>query len=235
MLAAVLEPPLWIELPAVVAGALAGALFAQKRGLDVIGVLALALVSGLGGGIIRDVLLARVPLALRESWYLVAVLASALIGAFFAQAASRLRGAMLTIDAISLGLFTVIGAQGGLSARLPVPSAILLGTITGVGGSVLRDVLVGETPPRMLRRGPPYASAAFLGATLYVGLVEGLGAHKGIAQIAALLLILLVRGVSLWRGWDSLEPKDLTPAILRSKELDQGSAAPDSPEDGGEG
>jgi uncharacterized membrane protein YeiH len=215
MIGAVLEPPLWIELPAVIAGALAGALFAQKRGLDVIGILALAVVSGLGGGILRDVLLARVPLALRESWYLWTVAGTALIGAFFAQAANRLKVAMLGIDAVALGLFSVIGAQGGLSARLPIPAAIFLGTITGVGGSVLRDILVGETPPRMLRRGPPYASAAFLGASLYVGLVAGLHANKLVAQISALVLVLLVRGVGLWRGWETLEPKDLTPAVLR--------------------
>jgi uncharacterized membrane protein YeiH len=216
MIGAVLQPPLWIELPAVVAGALAGALFAQKRGLDLIGILALALVSGLGGGIIRDVLLARVPLALQDSWYLWAVAGAAVVGAFFAQAAKRMRLAMLLIDAVSLALFSVIGAQGGLSAGLPIPASILLGTITGVGGSVLRDMLVGETPPRMLRRGPPYASAAFLGAGLYVGLVAGLDVRKFVAQISAVVLILLVRGIAQWRGWESLEPKDLTPVVLRT-------------------
>jgi uncharacterized membrane protein YeiH len=90
----------------------------------------------------------------------------------------------------------VIGAQGGLSVGLPVPAAILLGTITGVGGSVLRDVLVGEAaPPRMLRRGPPYASAAFLGAG-YVGPVAGLDVRKVVVQILAVLFILLVPGVA---------------------------------------
>jgi uncharacterized membrane protein YeiH len=217
MLGAVLQPPLWIELPAVIAGALAGALFAQKRGLDVIGVLALSLVSGLGGGMLRDVLLARVPLALQDSWYLWAVAIAALVGAFFAQAVNRLRFGMLLIDAVSLALFSVIGAQGGLSAGLPIPAAILLGTITGVGGSVLRDMLVGEAPPRMLRRGPPYASAAFLGAAVYVGLVAGLDVRKVVAQILAVLPILLVRGVARWRAWESPEPRDLTPAVLREK------------------
>lgn len=218
MIAAVLDPPLWIELPAVIAGAMAGALFAQKRGLDVIGILALALVSGLGGGIIRDVLLARVPLALRDAWYLWSVAGAALIGAFFAQAANRLHVALLVIDAVALGLFSAIGAQGGLTTDLPIPSAILLGTITGVGGSVLRDILVGETPPRMLRRGPPYASAAFLGAALYVGLVAGLEVRRFVAQILAVVLVLLIRGFATWRGWESPEPRDMTPVMLRPKD-----------------
>jgi uncharacterized membrane protein YeiH len=221
VIGAVLQPPLWIELPAVIAGALAGALFGQKRGLDVIGILALALVSGLGGGILRDVLLSRVPLALQDPWYLWVVAAAALLGAFFAQVVNRLRFGLLLVDAVSLALFSVIGAQGGLSAGLPIPAAILLGTITGVGGSVLRDVLVGETPPRMLRRGPPYASAAFLGAAMYVGLVTGLDVRKVVAQLLAVVLILLVRGVAKWRGWESLEPRDLTPSVLRDKRQDE--------------
>jgi uncharacterized membrane protein YeiH len=215
--AAVLEPPLWIELPAVIAGALAGGLFAQRRGLDVIGVLALALVSGLGGGLVRDVLLARVPLALQESWYLWAVAAAAVAGAFFAEAANRMRFGLLLIDAVSLALFSVVGAQGGLSAALPIPASILLGAITGVGGSVLRDVLVGEAPPRMLRRGPPYASAALFGASAYVGLVAGLDLRKFVAQVVAVTLILVVRGMAWWRGWESPEPRDLTPAVLRAR------------------
>lgn len=117
----------------------------------------------------------------------------------------------------------MIGAQGGLSAGLPVPAAILLGTITGVGGSVLRDVLVGEAPPRMLRRGPPYASAAFLGA-VHVGPVAGLDVRKVVVQILAVLFILLVPGVAQWRGWGSPEPRDLTPAVLREK----GDESPDN-------
>lgn len=216
MLAAVVDPPLWIELPAVVVGALAGALFAQRRGLDMIGILSLALVSGLGGGMIRDVLLARVPLALRDAWYLWSVLGAALVGAFFAQAARRMRIAMHVVDAISLALFCVIGAQGGLTARLPIPSAIFLGAVTGVGGSVLRDVLVGETPPRMLRRGPPYATAALAGAAVYVGLVAGLDVRKWVAQIVAVIVVLLIRGFAIWRGWETIEPRDMTPAALRA-------------------
>jgi uncharacterized membrane protein YeiH len=168
-----------------------------------------------------------------------------MIGAFFAAAVNRLHVALLVIDAIALGLFSVIGAQGGLTADLPIPAAILLGTITGVGGSVLRDLLVGETPPRMLRRGPPYATAAVLGASLYVGLVAGLGVRRFVAQLLAVVLVLLIRGVAQWRGWASPEPRDLTPAILRSRRGQEGRptqpvddrggvGAPDGPRRDGE-
>lgn len=216
MNADVVNPPVWIELPAVIAGALAGALFAQKRGLDVIGILALAIVSGLGGGMLRDVLLSRIPLALKEPRYLVAVAAAAVLGAFFAQAANRMKLLMQLVDAVALGLFSVIGAQSAILADLPVPSAIMLGTITGIGGGLLRDVLVGDVPPKTLRRGAPYASAAFLGASLYLGLTLGLDVSRVIGQIAAVILVCLVRGVALWRGWEAPAPRDITPTFLRA-------------------
>lgn len=215
LLAAVIHPPLWIEMPAVIAGALAGALFAQKRGLDIIGILALAVISGLGGGMLRDVFLARVPLALEEPRYLGAAVGAAALAAFFAQAMNRFRLALVAIDAVSLGLFTVIGAQSGLLADLPWLSAIFLGTITGVGGGLLRDLFTGELPPEIFRRGQPYASASFLAATLYVGLVQGLDAPRGVAQLAAVALVCAIRAVAIWRGWQSPQPYDLTPSFLR--------------------
>jgi uncharacterized membrane protein YeiH len=213
--ASVVHPPLWIELPAIVAGALAGALFGQRRGLDAIGILALALVNGLGGGIIRDVLLARVPVALEEPRYLGAVVLASIVGAFFAEGMNRMRSAITAIDAIALGLFSVIGAQSALAAQLPVSSAIMLGTITGIGGGVLRDVLVGDVPPRTLRRGAPYASASLVGSGLYVGLVAGLGVARVVAQLATVGLVCVIRGVSVWRGWETPGTSDLTPGFLR--------------------
>ena len=228
MVAAVVHPPMWIEMPAVIAGALAGALFAQRRKLDIIGILALAVINGLGGGMLRDVLLARIPLALQEPRYLAAVFAAAAVAAFFAQAVSRVRFALSAIDAVSLGLFTVIGAQSALLADLPLLSAMFLGTITGIGGGLLRDVFSGDLPPESFRRGAPYATAAFLAAGFYLGLVEGLGAPKGIAQIAAVALVCLIRGIATWRGWRSPRARDLTPRFLRSPRpvADGGSVEP---------
>ena len=215
LLGPVLQPPVWIEMPAIVAGALAGALYAQRRGLDLTGVVALSLVSGLGGGILRDVLLARIPLALRDPKYLLAVAVSAAVGAFFAEVVNRMRHALALIDAVSLGLFSVIGAQGALTVGLPMTSAVLLGTITAIGASVCRDVLMGDLPPRMLRRGAPYASAAFVGTIVYIGLAHGTNSPETLAEVPAVAIVLLIRGISLWRGWESPTARDLTPAFLR--------------------
>jgi uncharacterized membrane protein YeiH len=116
----VINPPLWIELSAVVVGAIAGALFATRRGLDLVGILAIAIVAGLGGGMIRDLFLATVPAAFTDPAYLIAVTIAAVVGAFFASAIHWLRWPMNGLESLSLGLFAVIGTQKALSAGLPI-------------------------------------------------------------------------------------------------------------------
>jgi uncharacterized membrane protein YeiH len=127
----------------------------------------------------------------------------------------------------------VIGAQSAILADLPIASAILLGTITGIGGGLLRDILVGEVPPKILRRGAPYASASLLGASLYVGLTVGLEVRKPTAQIATVILVCAIRGLSLWRGWETPETRDLTPAFLRRGRTDETDPAGTDHEEAG--
>ena len=135
-----------------------------------------------------------------------------------------MRSLMQLVDAVALGLFSVIGAQSAILADLPIASAIMLGTITGIGGGLLRDVLVGDVPPRTLRRGAPYASAAFLGASLYLGLTS-VSMSQGDRADRGRVLVCLVRGVALWRGWEAPAPRDITPRFLRTERTEE---APDA-------
>ncbi len=224
----IINPPLWIELSAVVAGALTGALFAARRGLDLVGIIAIAIVAGLGGGMIRDILLSTVPAALEDPAYLVAVIAAAAVGAFFASAVQRLRWPLSGLESLSLGLFAVIGTQKTLSAGLPIAAAILLGVITGIGGSLLRDLFTGEVPPEAFQRGAPFASAAALASVVYVVLVRGVHVQKLTAEIAAIALVFLVRSMAIWRGWTMPPAADITPRRLRPRIVE-------SPEDGSSG
>lgn len=207
-------PPTF-ELAATFSGALFGGLSAVAAKFDIIGVMSLALVSGLGGGIIRDVLLQnRGIYALERPRLIVAVIVAGLAAFFFAGAASRLRPLWFVIDALSLGLFAAAGADRAIVADLAIASAILLGSITAVGGSVLRDVMLDVTP-RILRPGTFYAFAAVLGSSAYVLMVSWLHVVKPVALLGCLGLVLTLRLLAVLRGWQAPTPTDFTPRAWR--------------------
>src|SRR4051812_22572938 len=142
-----IDPALYIELPAIFVGGVSGGVHAARRGFDFVGVLALTIATGIGGGIVRDVLLGvGPPVALTHGRYLVAVAAAAIVAFVFAHAVTRIRGVLAMIDALSLGFFGVAGTDRALAVGLPLPGVVLLGVLAAVGGSVVRDVLSNEIP-----------------------------------------------------------------------------------------
>jgi uncharacterized membrane protein YeiH len=208
-----LSPP--FEVSATFVGAVSGALVAVRRRFDIVGVMTLALVAGLGGGIIRDVLLQKYGIAaFQHDYLLLTALIAALLGFFFASAIHRGRAVFLLVDAISLGLFAVVGADKAVVALLGIVPAILLGTITSTGGGVLRDVLTGDVP-NVLQPGSLYALAAVAGSTTYVMLSVWLGIVKPWAAFVAIGIVLLLRLLSVWLGWQSPTPVDLSPTLAR--------------------
>ncbi len=211
--ATVLQLPLWIDLLAVVGGALAGALFAVREKLDLIGVLAIAVVMGLGGGIVRDILLSVQPVALTNVWYLPTAIASAFVGFLFATIFRRFGRSFGLLNAISLGLFTVVGVEKALLFGLPKTSAVVVGVAAAAGGGVLRDLLSGH-PPEIVRQGPWNATAAAGGGTLYC-LLAGLGVARGWVEAATIVLTAGLRIASVQRGWETPTPIDITPALSR--------------------
>ena len=203
------------EITATAVGALSGALIAVRKRFDIIGVLTLAIVAGLGGGMIRDVLLQKYGIAAFQHEYLLwTALIAAIVGFFFADLVRLGRRFFLLVDAISLGLFAVIGADKGLVANIGVFAAILLGAITSTGGGVMRDVLTGEVP-NVLQPGSLYAAAAVLGSIAYVTLVTWLGVVKPAAALAAVAITLGLRMLSIWFGWSTPRPVDLSPKLKR--------------------
>jgi uncharacterized membrane protein YeiH len=205
--------PVYLEVSAAFAGALAGALVGVDREFDLIGVTALAVFAGLGGGIIRDVLLQKYGIyALQNPRVLIAALVAALLGFFFFTAARRARPLLFLIDALSLGMFCVLGSDKALLAGLTFIPAILLGTITSVGGGVIRDVLTNQTP-QVLRPGGFYATASVTGATLYVLMVGWLGIVKPVAMVFTVVVVVSLRLLSEWLGWQSPTPTDLGPTF----------------------
>jgi uncharacterized membrane protein YeiH len=207
--------PVGFEIVAIFAGALAGGMTGVRRGFDIAGAITLAIVAGLGGGIIRDVLLQDQGIfALDNPRALSSALVGAAVAMFFLKAADKARPALTLIDALSLGLFCLVGADKALIAGLTPLSAIMLGVVTAVGGGMLRDILCG-LEPEVLRRGSLYSSAAIVGSTLYVVMAAGLNITKPLAMLLAATVAVVMRMGSIWFGWESPEPVDLTDRVVK--------------------
>lgn len=157
---------LWLNLVGTFVFGLSGGLAAVRARLDLFGVIVLAGVVGLAGGIIRDLLIGVPPATFRDWRYLAAVAAAGLVTFFARGTIERLQRAVLVLDAIGLSVFCVTGASKALDFGLGPVQAVLLGAITGIGGGMLRDVLLGEIP--LVLRKDLYAVPALLGAAVVV-------------------------------------------------------------------
>lgn len=198
-----------LDLVGIFVFAVSGGLVAVRNRLDIVGVVVLAMATGLGGGVIRDLLIGAVPPPAIEDWrYLVVPLAAGLVTFAWHPAVARLERVIHVFDAFGLGSFAVAGALKAHEHGLgPVPSAAL-GLVTGVGGGVIRDVLAGRVPT-ILRHGELYAIPALAGASLAVVGVE-LGVPLLAVAVPAALLTSGWRLLALQRGWTAPLPRDRT-------------------------
>ena len=143
--------PYWLEMAAVTFGALSGALHATRKGLDLVGVFTLALVTGVGGGIVRDVLLqSGVPVFLRSPAYLGSAVLAAVVAVVLARYVRHLVPVIGIVDTLLIGAWVVLGAERALSVDLSLTAAALMGVLTAVGGGLVRDLLVGDVPTVLL-------------------------------------------------------------------------------------
>jgi uncharacterized membrane protein YeiH len=166
---------------------ISGGLAAVRAKLDLFGVVVLAGVVGLAGGITRDLLIGVPPATFRDWRYLAAAGAAGLVCYFARPALERIQRSVLVFDAVGLGLFCVTGATKALDFRVgPVP-AILLGAITGIGGGILRDVLLREVPTVL--RHELYAVPALLGAGVLVAAQESGGTSPLFPIVAAAVCV----------------------------------------------
>jgi len=198
-----------VEFSGVAAGALAGALEARRcrtYHYDLIGVLGLAVITALGGGITRDILVQKgPPLAFLDARYLLVALGAGVVALLFGSIAGpRMLRIIWVADAASLGLFSVAGVSRALNAGLPILAALILGLITAVGGGLLRDVLMGRTP-RVFEQGEPYAIAALLAVLVFLG-GEALGWDRSISTAAGALSGLVLKLLAACFRW-------VTPAV----------------------
>jgi uncharacterized membrane protein YeiH len=197
---------LTLDLIGTFAFALNGALTALRVvRLDIVGVVALGMITALGGGMIRDVLLDSLPPATFVDWrYLAVAAGGGLIAFTFGRSLDRLSTPITVLDAAGLSLFAVTGASKALDLGLGPAQAAILGAITGVGGGTLRDVLVRQVPTVLTS--DLYAIPALIGATATVVLTL-LGAYGPAAGVGAAALCFVIRVLGVRHGWHAPTPR----------------------------
>ncbi|HYH12699.1 MAG TPA: TRIC cation channel family protein [Thermomicrobiales bacterium] len=195
-----------VDLFGVFVGGITGALVARRFSYDITGIWALALVSGLGGGMIRDVLLqAGPPLALVEPRYLPTVLVATFVGAFFGGRIDSLKGTILVADAVAISGFAVAGTLRTFDTGFGPWPAVLLGVITAVGGGLIRDVMTG-VQPAIFQRSELYAFAA-LGTSLSLVLLRALDLPRGMIILISIAVGIALRLGSVRFGWTTWAPR----------------------------
>ena len=169
---------------------LSGGLAGVQARLDAFGVVVLAVTVGLAGGITRDVLIGIPPQTFRDWRYLAVAGGAGLVTFLAAPMLERLERPVLVFDAAGLALFCVTGASTALDHRVGAVSAVVLGAITGIGGGMLRDILLREIPT-VLRTGL-YAIPALIGATIVVVASES-GTHNLVVPIVGAAVCFVIR------------------------------------------
>jgi uncharacterized membrane protein YeiH len=197
------------DLVGVAVFAASGASAALGKRLDLFGVVFVGFVAALGGGVIRDLAIDKVPpLAFGDWRYSVTAAVTSVVVFFSHPHLERIRRTVLTLDAAGLGLFTATGTLAALKAGVPAVGACILGMLTGIGGGLARDILTAEIP--VVLRQEVYALAALLGAiVVVVGVKVGVPATP--LMVGAAVLIFVVRIVALRQRWSVPTPKPSPP------------------------
>jgi uncharacterized membrane protein YeiH len=165
--------------------------------MDLIGVAVLAVVTALGGGTIRDVILDRPVFWVKQPLYLLVCLIAAALIVVWMRFWKPPESSLGIADSLGLGLFAIGGAQTARLAGVAPIIVVIMGAITGVAGGVIRDILSAEVP-MVFRQGELYASAAVIGTTLYVGLIW-LGLSEPAAALIGMATVVVIRFASvLW-------------------------------------
>ena len=186
-----------LELSGIFVFACSGAVTGVRKGLDPFGVLVISFITACGGGLIRDVLLGAYPAAVISDWrYLPVTIAAGLSTFYGFRMIDRLNQPFLIFDAIGLGFFSMVGALKALDFNMLPHWAIVFGLITGVGGGMLRDIIMAQIP--VVLRTDIYALPSIIGSTVmvipivYFDMVPGLAAFLG-ASTCVILRIMAIR------------------------------------------
>lgn len=205
-----------LEMIGVIAFAISGALTALRSDMDILGICMLGMITAVGGGIIRDILLGvSPPTALQKPGAALLAIIVSTFCSFFAPKLSHspkvvkvCSGINLTLDSVGLAVFTIVGINSAYNIlpQANVFATVFYGTVTAVGGGILRDILSDNKPAIFVK--DFYACASILGALIYVLLL--FLCNKAVASVIGIVFILIIRFVAAKFHWQLLRPKELT-------------------------
>ncbi len=212
--------PLPVDLAAVAVGSVQGAVFAtrmaRERHIDIIGIVVIGIATGVGGGMIRDLLLEQPVAALASNRYLVTAALAALAGMIFADLVNRMEIVVVAIDAASLGLWAVVGTYKASGFGFGVVPSAFVGVIACVGGTIIRDLLM-RTEVSLVRVGSFYSFAALGGVTTFLAVDQI--ADSLTAASAAILVTFGLRMLAYFFGWRTPRSRTLNLPPKGSKDL----------------
>jgi uncharacterized membrane protein YeiH len=192
------------DLAGVAVFSAAGGTLAVAKRLDLFGVVFVGFAAALGGGILRDLVIDQPPVAFYDWRYALTAAVAAFAVFWWHAKLDRMRHVMLLLDAAGLALFTVTGTIKALDATVPAVGACLLGMLTGIGGGLIRDLLLREIPVVLQRE--IYALASLIGAVVVV-VLTALSEATIITMIFTGAVIFGIRMVALYRRWSAPTPR----------------------------
>lgn len=214
MLDVALTIPFWLEMAAALTGGLSGAMSAVRARYDIFGVACIAIITGLAGGIMRDILLQNYGIyAFQKPTLVLACAIAGVVVFYFGKLATYLDPIVDLLDNLSVALWAVISVSKSLSAGLDIIPSIILGTITAVGGGILRDICMNREPDAF-QAGALYGSAALVGCIAYA-LMSQNHILDNYAALACVVLVLGLRYASLFFGWRTKPPRDYSDVVTR--------------------
>jgi uncharacterized membrane protein YeiH len=198
------QVPFLLDYLAVFLWAMSGAIVGMHKRYDFAGVLMVALLASTGGSLIRDgIFLQQTPPVLSNPWYIpVIIAATAFVGLFRRRITEMILVDRVVdvIDGIGVPAFAIIGLQLSLQAGIPMPGVVLVGVTNGVGGGILRDLLVGDTPSA-LKPGTIFVSGVILICVLFLILTYAFGINKEWAAWGMIALFFTIRMLSIRYNW----------------------------------
>ncbi len=200
------QVPFLLDFVALFLWAVSGAIIGMHKRYDFTGVLVVALLASTGGSLLRDgFFLHQTPPVVLNPWYIPLIITATALVSLFRRRIKQMQLGVVDlsiniIDAIGVPAFAVVGMQLSLQAGIPMPGVVLIGVVNGMGGGLLRDLMVGDTPAA-LKPGQFYVSAIIFVCIVFLGLTYGLGVDKELAAWGIIGLFFAIRMLSMRYNW----------------------------------